>query len=34
MIELTANKSRSRAHAFYTRLGFTASHIGFKRDLD
>ncbi|MCF8485807.1 MAG: GNAT family N-acetyltransferase [Rhodobacteraceae bacterium] len=33
LIQLTTNKSRSRAQAFYTGLGFTASHIGYKRDL-
>ncbi|XDA97177.1 GNAT family N-acetyltransferase [Sulfitobacter sp. LCG007] len=34
LIQLTTNKSRDRAHAFYRRLGFTASHEGFKRKLD
>ena len=34
MIQLTSDKSRTRAHEFYTRLGFTASHIGYKRFLD
>ena len=34
LIQLTSNKSRLRAHAFYERLGFTASHIGYKRELD
>ncbi|MFC2969273.1 GNAT family N-acetyltransferase [Acidimangrovimonas pyrenivorans] len=34
LIQLTTHKSRGRAHAFYDRLGFTASHIGYKRSLD
>tara|TARA_Y100000815_G_scaffold34510_2_gene28691 strand:+ start:4685 stop:5137 length:453 start_codon:yes stop_codon:yes gene_type:complete len=34
LIQLTTNKSRNRAQAFYQRLSFTASHIGFKRELD
>lgn len=33
LLQLTTNKSRARAHAFYERLGFTASHIGYKREL-
>ena len=33
LMQLTTNRTRSRAQAFYERLGFTASHIGFKRDL-
>ena len=33
LLQLTTNKSRSTAQAFYTGLGFTASHIGYKRDL-
>ena len=33
LIQLTTNQSRTRAHAFYRRHGFTASHIGYKRDL-
>lgn len=33
LMQLTTNATRSRAHAFYEGLGFTASHIGFKRDL-
>lgn len=33
LIQLTSNATRSRARRFYERLGFTASHIGFKRDL-
>ncbi|TDK41415.1 GNAT family N-acetyltransferase [Antarcticimicrobium luteum] len=34
LIQLTMNKSRTDSHRFYERLGFTASHIGFKRYLD
>lgn len=33
VIQLTTHKSRGRAHRFYERLGFTASHIGYKRTL-
>jgi ribosomal protein S18 acetylase RimI-like enzyme len=31
--QLTSHKTRTRAHAFYQRLGFVASHTGFKREL-
>ncbi len=34
LIQLTTHASRSRAQAFYERLGFTRSHIGYKRTLD
>lgn len=30
MVQLTSNKVRSKAHKFYTNLGFTATHEGFK----
>ncbi|MEW1615198.1 MULTISPECIES: GNAT family N-acetyltransferase [unclassified Streptomyces] len=30
LVQLTSNVSRKDAHRFYTRLGFTASHVGFK----
>lgn len=30
MVQLTTDKSRTDAHRFYERLGFTASHIGMK----
>ena len=33
MIQLTSNASRVDARRFYERLGFTASHIGFKMSL-
>lgn len=32
-VQLTSNKKRVDAHRFYDRLGFTASHEGFKLDL-
>jgi GNAT superfamily N-acetyltransferase len=32
-VQLTSNKTRTAAHRFYERLGFTASHEGFKRYL-
>lgn len=34
LLQLTTHKSRARAHAFYERLGFTATHIGYKREID
>jgi GNAT superfamily N-acetyltransferase len=33
LVQLTSDKSRLRAHQFYERLGFTASHVGFKLQL-
>ena len=33
LVQLTSDISRADAHRFYERLGFVASHIGFKRDL-
>jgi len=33
LLELTSNKSRSDAHRFYERLGYTRSHEGFKKKL-
>jgi GNAT superfamily N-acetyltransferase len=33
LVQLTSNKSRIDAHRFYTRLGFTQSHAGFKLQL-
>lgn len=32
-VQLTSNKTRESAHRFYGRLGFEASHEGFKRAL-
>ncbi|MGQ3353691.1 MAG: GNAT family N-acetyltransferase [Phreatobacter sp.] len=34
LIELSSNKSRTDAHRFYERLGFSKSHEGFKMVLD
>jgi GNAT superfamily N-acetyltransferase len=33
ILQLTSHTSRTDAHRFYEKLGFTASHIGFKLDL-
>ena len=33
LIQLTTNATRTDAHRFYARLGFTPSHIGFKKTL-
>jgi GNAT superfamily N-acetyltransferase len=33
LVQLTSDKSRTDAHRFYERLGFTASHMGFKIQL-
>jgi ribosomal protein S18 acetylase RimI-like enzyme len=33
LVQLTSDKSRPDAHRFYERLGFTASHVGFKLQL-
>ena len=30
LIQLTSTNSRTRAHAFYERLGFSKSHVGMK----
>jgi len=32
LVQLTSDKSRTRAHDFYARLGFKMSHEGFKLD--
>jgi GNAT superfamily N-acetyltransferase len=32
-LSLTSNRRRSNAHRFYERLGFTATHLGFRMDL-
>lgn len=31
LIQLTSDRARTAAHRFYDRLGYTASHVGFKR---
>lgn len=33
LVQLSSDKRRGRAHLFYERLGFIATHIGFKLDL-
>ncbi|MFF6948376.1 GNAT family N-acetyltransferase [Streptomyces iakyrus] len=33
LVQLTSDRTRSDAHRFYERLGFTASHTGFKLQL-
>ncbi|MEV0243593.1 GNAT family N-acetyltransferase [Streptomyces sp. NPDC050674] len=33
LVQLTSDKTRHDAHRFYERLGFTASHTGFKLQL-
>lgn len=33
ILQFTTNKSRQDAHRFYDRLGFTPSHIGYKKAL-
>ncbi|TIS62318.1 MAG: GNAT family N-acetyltransferase [Mesorhizobium sp.] len=33
VVQLTTNKSRLDAHRFYERLGFKASHIGYKLEI-
>jgi GNAT superfamily N-acetyltransferase len=33
LLQLTSDRTREDAHAFYERLGFTASHLGYKLDL-
>lgn len=32
-IQLTSNRVRTRAHAFYERLGFETTHVGMKKSL-
>jgi ribosomal protein S18 acetylase RimI-like enzyme len=34
LVQLTSDKSRADAHRFYARLGFVASHVGMKLELD
>jgi hypothetical protein len=33
MVQLMSNKRRGGVHRFYTSLGFTKSHDGFKLDI-
>lgn len=33
LVQLTSDVSRTDAHRFYERLGFTGSHVGFKKQL-
>ncbi len=33
IVQLTSDASRTEAHRFYERLGFEATHVGFKRTL-
>ena len=33
VMQFTTNKARSDAHRFYDRMGFTPSHIGYKKPL-
>ncbi|MFI2377961.1 GNAT family N-acetyltransferase [Streptomyces sp. NPDC018964] len=33
LVQLTSDNTRTAAHRFYERLGFTASHVGFKLPL-
>ncbi len=33
LVQLTSDATRTDAHRFYERLGFEASHVGFKRQL-
>ncbi|MEU2895291.1 N-acetyltransferase family protein [Streptomyces sp. NPDC001273] len=33
LVQLTSDNTRTDAHRFYERLGFTASHLGFKLPL-
>ena len=34
LVQLTSDASRTDARRFYERLGFVASHVGFKLQLD
>jgi len=34
LVQLTSDRSRPDAHRFYERLGFVASHVGMKLELD
>ncbi|MGW9348354.1 N-acetylglutamate synthase, GNAT family [Nocardiopsis flavescens] len=34
LVQLTSDRARGDAHRFYERLGYTPSHLGFKKPLD
>lgn len=34
LLQFTSNRARDRAHGFYERLGYSPSHVGFKKMLD
>ncbi len=34
LIQPATDKSRTRAHEFYDRLGYQATHLGYKKVLD
>jgi hypothetical protein len=34
LVQLTTDKSRLVAHRFYERLGFVATHLGMKLELE
>ncbi|MFL1431674.1 MULTISPECIES: GNAT family N-acetyltransferase [unclassified Nocardiopsis] len=34
LVQLTSDRAREDAHRFYERLGYTPSHLGFKKRLD
>ncbi len=34
LVQLTSDATRADAHRFYERLGFEASHVGFKKSSD
>ena len=33
LVQVTTDRARERAQAFYARLGYDSSHVGFKRAL-
>jgi ribosomal protein S18 acetylase RimI-like enzyme len=33
LVQLTTDATRTHAHRFYERLGFSATHVGYKRDI-
>ncbi len=34
LLQFTSNAERKRAHSFYERLGYAATHVGFKKGLN